>query len=54
MAISAAILGALSAGARENDGLFNYVMALLHLDGGDNSTVFTDIKGHTFTPAGKA
>ena len=30
------------------------VVALLHMDGADASTTFTDVKGHTFTAAGNA
>ena len=30
------------------------VVALLHMNGADASTTFTDVKGHTFTPAGNA
>ncbi len=36
------------------DPYFSSVVALLHMDGADGSTTFTDVKGHTFTPAGNA
>ena len=36
------------------DPYFSSVVALLHMDGGDASTTFTDVKGHTFTPVGNA
>jgi len=36
------------------DSYFSSVVALLHMDGADGSTAFTDVKGHMFTPAGNA
>ncbi len=36
------------------DPYFSNVVALLHMDGTDASTTFTDVKGNTFTPAGNA
>ena len=36
------------------DPYFSSVVALLHMDGADTSSTFTDVKGHTFTPAGNA
>ena len=36
------------------DQYFASVVALLHMDGVDASTTFTDVKGHTFTAAGNA
>ena len=36
------------------DPYFSNVVALLHMDGADASTTFTDVKGHTFTPTGNA
>ena len=36
------------------DSNFPSVVALLHFDGADGSTTFTDVKGHTFTAAGNA
>ena len=36
------------------DPYFSNVVALLHMDGTDASTTFTDVKGHTFTPTGNA
>lgn len=36
------------------DPYFSSVVALLHMDGADASTTFTDVKGHAFTPAGNA
>jgi hypothetical protein len=36
------------------DPYYNSVTLLLHLDGVDGSTIFTDIKGHTVTPVGTA
>lgn len=36
------------------DSQFGSVVALLHFDGTDGSTTFTDVKGHVFTPAGNA
>ena len=37
-----------------SDPYFSYVVALLHMEGADASTTFTDQKGHTFTPGGNA
>lgn len=37
---------------RLGDRFFDSVVALLHMDGADGSTTFTDLKGHTFTPTG--
>lgn len=37
-----------------SDPFFNNVVLLMHFDGADGSTVFTDVKGHPFTPAGNA
>jgi hypothetical protein len=36
------------------DPYFNNVTLLLHCDGTDGSTTFTDVKGHTITPSGNA
>jgi len=36
------------------DPYFSSVVALLHFDGADASTTFTDVKGHTFTAVGNA
>jgi hypothetical protein len=35
-----------------NDPNFGNVVALLHADGADNGTTFTDVKGHSFTRVG--
>jgi hypothetical protein len=37
-----------------SDPYFDNVTLLLHCDGADGSTTFTDVKGHTVTPAGNA
>lgn len=37
-----------------SDIYWSSVVALLHMDGADGSTTFTDAKGHTFTPSGAA
>jgi hypothetical protein len=37
-----------------SDPYFSNVTLLLHCDGADGSTTFTDVKGHTVTPAGNA
>lgn len=50
---SAAGVGAAAAVAF-NDPYYANVVALLHFNGTDASTTFTDEKGHTFTPAGNA
>ena len=42
------------AGGADGDPLFASVTALLHMDGADASTTFTDVKGHTFTANGNA
>lgn len=36
------------------DPYFSSVVALLHMDGADGSTTFTDVKGHPFTANGNA
>lgn len=36
------------------DPYFSNVVTLLHMDGADGSTVFTDVKGHAFTAVGNA
>ena len=41
-------------GVASGDPYFANVVALLHFDGADGSTTFTDVKGHTFTAAGNA
>lgn len=41
-------------GGTATDPYFSSVIALLHLDGTNGSTTFTDVKGHTFTGAGTA
>lgn len=40
--------------ATDTDPNFASVVALLHMDGADASTTFTDVKGHTFTASGNA
>ena len=40
--------------ARGGDPYFSSVVALLHFDGADASTTFTDARGHTFTAVGNA
>lgn len=44
----------LSRGAVGGDPYWSSVVALLHMDGADGGTTFTDQKGHTFTAAGNA
>lgn len=39
---------------QESDPYWNYVVALLHFDGSNGGTTFTDEKGHTFTAYGSA
>ena len=41
-------------GLSRGDPYWNNVVALLHMDGADGSTTFTDEKGHTFTAVGNA
>lgn len=41
-------------GLSRGDPDFANVVVLLHMDGSDASTTFTDVKGHTFTAAGNA
>lgn len=41
-------------GSGAGDPYWNNVVALLHMDGADGSTTFTDVKGNTITPAGNA
>lgn len=41
-------------GVAGGDPYFSSVVALLHMDGADGSTTFTDVKGHTFTAVGNA
>ena len=41
-------------GSGAGDPYWNNVVALLHFDGADASTTFTDVKGHTFTANGNA
>ena len=48
------IANARRAGVWSADPYFTNVVALLHMDGADGSTTFTDVKGHAFTAAGSA
>ena len=48
------ITDAVRAGAWPPDPYQANVVALMHMDGTDGSTAFTDVKGNTFTPAGNA
>lgn len=41
-------------GSAASDPYFANVVVLLHFNGADGSTTFTDVKGHTFTGAGNA
>ena len=41
-------------GVASGDPYWGNVVALLHFDGADASTTFTDVKGHTFTASGDA
>ena len=41
-------------GVASGDPYWGNVVALLHFDGADASTSFTDVKGHTFTASGDA
>jgi len=41
-------------GVASGDPYWGNVVALLHFDGADASTTFTDVKGHTFTAVGNA
>ena len=50
MAISAAIIGALGAAARVGDPFYNSVSLLLHMDGANNGSVFTDNSPNPKTP----
>jgi hypothetical protein len=43
-----------NSGVAGGDPYFANVVALLHLEGADTSTTFTDVKGKTFTGAGNA
>lgn len=43
---------AMMSGGAEIDPYFSSVVMLLHMDGSDGSTTFTDVKSHTFTPVG--
>jgi hypothetical protein len=46
--------GIVAAGGRRLDSFFGNVVSLLHFDGTNGSTTFTDEKGVTWTPAGNA
>lgn len=50
MAISAAIIGALGASAMVGDPYYNSVSLLLHMDGANNGSVFTDNSPNPKTP----
>jgi len=41
-------------GEQHSDPNFSSVVLLLHMDGADGSTTFTDVKGHPVTPVGNA
>jgi len=41
-------------GAGTSDPLASYFVLLMHMDGSDGSTTFTDEKGHSFTASGNA
>lgn len=54
MLISNNLVGFGGRRSSDTDPYFSSVVALLHMDGADASTTFTDVKGHTFTASGNA
>lgn len=52
--VASAILRRAAGTQFERDPFYANVVALLHLDGSNGSTTFTDRKGHTFTGGGSA
>ncbi len=52
--VALAVLGSSAQAAPPSDGYDQYVVALLHLNGADGSTTFTDLDGHTWNRDGSA